>query len=347
LKNHGLRVQIDAAINPGNSGGPAVADGQLIGIVFSKLHKSDNIGYIIPMEEIELFLKDIQDGRYEGKPVLDIDAQHLENPVLRRKLKLDKAATGVLVRKIHTYDRSYPLQVNDVISRIGDQVVDNAGMVHFQGDQLIKFEYLVQRLTRDGRLPLTLRRDGREIKLDLPVKPASGGLFPSMAEKPPSYFIFGPLSFTEATDDYISYMTWMYARGDKEDGETRGTGFQTILYSGNPMFTRYSDRPAFPGERIVIVPHPMFTHKIAKGYDDPYGDAVAEVNGVRIRNLKHLVEVIRDATGEFIALTFQGQATNLIILNRKEALDATEEILSDNGIRHQCSPDIAPIWNKK
>jgi hypothetical protein len=26
---------------------------------------------------------------------------------------------------------------------------------------------------------------------------------------------------------------------------------------------------------------------------------------------------------------------------------ATEEILSDNSFRNQCSPDIAPVWNKK
>jgi S1-C subfamily serine protease len=47
----GLRIQIDAAINPGNSGGPAVAEGHMIGLVFSKLQQADNIGYIIPMEE--------------------------------------------------------------------------------------------------------------------------------------------------------------------------------------------------------------------------------------------------------------------------------------------------------
>ena len=40
----------------------------MIGIVFSKLDKSDNIGYIIPMEEIAIFLKDIEDGHYDGKP---------------------------------------------------------------------------------------------------------------------------------------------------------------------------------------------------------------------------------------------------------------------------------------
>src|SRR5437762_8054380 len=55
----GLRIQIDAAINPGNSGGPAVVGNQMVGLAFSHLSNSENIGYIIPCEEIELFLKDI------------------------------------------------------------------------------------------------------------------------------------------------------------------------------------------------------------------------------------------------------------------------------------------------
>ena len=104
----GLRIQIDAAINPGNSGGPAVVDGQMIGLVFSKLQQADNIGYIIPMEEIELFLKDVEDGRYDGKPSLIDTFQHLENEALRGKLKLDKKTTGVLLRKVEVHDGAVP-----------------------------------------------------------------------------------------------------------------------------------------------------------------------------------------------------------------------------------------------
>src|SRR5882757_1864348 len=86
----GLRIQIDAAINPGNSGGPALAGDQMIGLAFSRLGGADNIGYIIPVEEIELFLKDVADGHYDGKPELFDDLQTLENPALRTFLKLDK-----------------------------------------------------------------------------------------------------------------------------------------------------------------------------------------------------------------------------------------------------------------
>ena len=91
----GLRIQIDAAINPGNSGGPAIAGDKMIGLAFSRLGDAQNIGYIIPDEEIEIFLKDIADGHYDGKPGLFDDLQTLENPALRSFLKLDKSTPAL------------------------------------------------------------------------------------------------------------------------------------------------------------------------------------------------------------------------------------------------------------
>src|SRR5262249_7030516 len=83
----GVRIQIDAAINPGNSGGPALADDKMIGLAFSGLRGADNIGYIIPTEEVELFLKDVADGKYDGKPNMYDHLQTLENDALRKSLK--------------------------------------------------------------------------------------------------------------------------------------------------------------------------------------------------------------------------------------------------------------------
>ena len=44
--------------------------------------------------------------------------------------------------------------------------------------------------------------------------------------------------------------------------------------------------------------------------------------------------------------SFACKYTDTIVFKRQEALDATEEILADNSIRQQCSPDIAPLWNQ-
>jgi S1-C subfamily serine protease len=331
----GLRIQIDAAINPGNSGGPAVVDGQMIGLVFSKLQQADNIGYIIPMEEIELFLKDIEDGRYDGKPVLIDTFQNLENEALRRKLKLDKKTTGVLLRKMEVHDGPYPLLAGDVLTKIGDHSIDNAGMVRV-ADHHLKFQYLVQRLSRDNKLPVTVVRDGRDQTVLVPVSPKENRwLFPYLTGNAPSYFIYGPMVFTEATDNYIRAFTY-------GDGADAMLGYAN---QGNAMLSRYGDRPAFPEERIVLLAHPLFVHKISTGYKGPYADALVAVNGVKIRNLKHLVETLRDVKEDFVEFKFLGKYSELIVFSRREALEATEEILSDNGIREQCSADVAPIWN--
>src|ERR1017187_1872393 len=66
----------------------------MIGLVFSQLGGAQNIGYIIPCEEIELFLADIADGKVDGKPTMDDELQTLENPALRAFLKLDKVTEG-------------------------------------------------------------------------------------------------------------------------------------------------------------------------------------------------------------------------------------------------------------
>ncbi len=308
LLTDGLRIQIDAAINPGNSGGPAIVGGQMIGLIFSKLTQADNIGYIIPMEEIELFLKDVEDGRYDGKPVLIDSFQNLENEALRRKLKLQKKTAGVLLRKLEAHDGPYPLRAGDILTRIGEHSIDNAGMVRV-GDQHLKFQYLVQRLSRDNKIPITIVRDGKEQTVDVPVSPAQNRwLFTYLVGNAPSYFIYGPLVFTEATQNYVRAFT------DNESAETL-LGYAN---QGNPMMTRYGERPSFPEERVVLLAHPMFVHKISTGYKGPYADAVAEVNGVRIRNLKHLVETLRDLSDEFVEFKFVGKHSEVIVFSRRK-----------------------------
>ena len=64
---------------------------------------------------------------------------------------------------------------------------------------------------------------------------------------------------------------------------------------GSPLVTRRGDQPRFDGEELVVVTSPMFPHRIGKGYDNPLSKVVKEINGVRIKNLRHLVEILRDS----------------------------------------------------
>jgi S1-C subfamily serine protease len=335
---HGLRIQIDAAINPGNSGGPAVVGDKMIGLTFSHLVNAENIGYIIPSEEIDLFLQDIADGHYDGKPAMHDDLQTLENPALRSFLKLDSSVHGMVVHKPYKNDPAYPLKEWDVISRIGDTTVDDQGMIKLGDDLRVRFQYQIQHIATNGTVPMTIVHAGKELKINLPVSADYPQLIPGLNGAYPSYFICGPLVFSAATQEYLGgFLQTRYA----------ATVMASFSADGNPLVTRMSDHPAFPGEGLVVISSPFFPHKLAQGYSSPRAEVVKTVNGIPVKNLNHLVEILRDAKGEFITIECYSRYGETMVFPRSEMLAATDGILTDNGVRSQGSPDTLAIWNAK
>ena len=57
--------------------------------------------------------------------------------------------------------------------------------------------------------------------------------------------------------------------------------------------------------------------------------------------------VLRDLKDDFITIEFDTRYGETIIFPRKEMLAATDDILTDNGIRSQGSPDTLAVWNAK
>ncbi|HEY2156836.1 MAG TPA: trypsin-like peptidase domain-containing protein, partial [Isosphaeraceae bacterium] len=409
---HGLRIQVDAPINPGNSGGPALVNDKVIGLAFSRLGGGDNIGYIIPSEEIDLFLKDVADGKYEGKPALMDGLATFENDVLKGKLNMKRAvgmivhdparddkviglafsrlgggdnigyiipseeidlfmkdvadgkydgkpslmdglatfendalkgklnmkrAVGMIVHDLpREDDKDYPLKEWDVVVKIGDKEIDNVGMVPIRDNLRVKFQYLVQKFANDGKVALTIVRDGKEQVVQVPVAPRHDELIQPLMGKYPDYFIYGPMVFSTATAEFLSNLERIGAQY-----------FSMFSYIGSPLVTRRGDKAKFPGEELVVVSSPMFPHKTAKGYSNPIAKVVKSVNGTRIKNIRHLVETLRDSKDKYIVVEFDDRASEAIVFDRKEVLQATEEILSDNSVRQQFSEDLAPIWSKK
>ncbi len=331
----GLRIQVDAAINPGNSGGPALIDGKMVGLIFSKLTQADNIGYIIPAEEIDIFLKDVADGHYDGKPAMHDGLQTLENDALRAYLGLDRKTQGMVVHTLDVSEPNDPLKPFDLITKIGDHDIDNVGMVKINDDLRLNFNYLVQKVTKDGKTPLTIIRKGKTEKIDLPVKPTQPWLIESLKGRYPSYFIYGPLVFSVVTTEFTSAF------------DRTGRFYSALAMMGSPLATRRGDMRKFPGEELVVVSSSMFPHKMGKGYDNPFTKIVKEINGVPVKNLKHMVELLRDSKEKFTTILFDDKMSETIVFNHQEALKATEDILSDNGVRQQASEDLIPVWTKK
>ena len=105
------------------------------------------------------------------------------------------------------------------------------------------------------------------------------------------------------------------------------------------------DKPNFEGENLVVVPCPLFPNQIAAGYSDPSFQVVKSVNGIPIKNLVQLTQILRDAKSEYITIEFDIRNGQIVLVRRSDVAKATEEILTDNGIRTQGSSDILSIWN--
>jgi S1-C subfamily serine protease len=332
-----LRTQIDAAINPGNSGGPAITDGKVVGIAFSGLRQADNIGYLIPISELRLFLEDVSDGKFDGKGALWDTFQTVENPAIRDWLGLPKSGGGLMVSALQPIGQDDPLAVGDVITKIGDTPIDSRGFVKV-GDSLnLFFGYLVPGAIVDGKVPLTVSRGGEERVVQVPTASIKKTplLYRPLDGEYPRFAIFGPLTFEAASAELVM-------------GAIQSPGNAAALSAkASPLLRGIAAWRDFDDQEIVVVPAMPFAHKLMKGYSPPVLCTVKEINGIPVKNLKHLVEILRDSEEEFLRFQFMERGTELMIFPRKEFLDATDEILTDNNIRKQFSDDLEEVWKKK
>jgi hypothetical protein len=151
----------------------------------------------------------------------------------------------------------------------------------------------------------------------------------------PSYFIYGPMVFSPATWQMVSSL-------ENNVGMMRMLGLVK-----SPLVTHALDEPSDELDELVVISSPFFPHKIANGYSSAVGSVVFSVNGVRIKSLKHMVAVLRDLKDPFVTIEFDQKGGEALVFARQAIMAATDDILSDNGVRAQGSPDTLAVWQDK
>ena len=325
---HFLACQIDAAINPGNSGGPALVSNRVVGVAMQGISQADNIGYIVPVPVIEHFLQDIEDGTYDGFPSLGVVMQGMENKDLKAKYAMEPGQTGMLIFKIV---RDSPaagiLREGDVLLAVeGHQVADD-GTVAFRDRERTSVSYYIQAHQVGDPLSLDIWRDGKKESVTVTLsRPLEGDwLIPNdQYDVLPSYFVYGGLVFCPLTKNLLKSWggTW-YDAAPEELVSMLGFNFLTDERDEVVLLLRVL--PAEPNQ----------------GYQDFNNWIVTEVNGEKVRSLKHLAELVEKNTAEPF-IRFANKNGQQIVLDPARVAAQQATILKNYRIPEDRSRDLKP-----
>jgi S1-C subfamily serine protease len=265
----------------------------------------------------------------------------LDHPTLRSFLGVDKSVHGVVVQQLGLASADSPLRKWDIITQVGDTDIDDQGIIRLENGLQVAFTYLLSQKAVNGKAPLTVVRSGKSLRLEVPIQSNPPRLLPPLNGVYPDYFVCGPMVFSDASQELLLDLV-----NSTITGSTGLSSTLRLLGQENPLVTRYDDLPKFEGERLVVVTS-YFQHKVAEDYASPVTQVVKAVNGIPIKNLAHLVQVVRDSKEKFVSIDFFGRYTSTLVFPREEMLAATDTILADNNVHSQGSPAMMAIWNAK
>jgi S1-C subfamily serine protease len=314
-----LAVQVDAAVNPGNSGGPALSGGKIVGVVMQVISKSQNIGYLVPVNMVEHFIEDMKDGRYDGFADLGIGTQKLENPTLRRYYDLEDSITGVLVDKI-LYNSSLKgiIKEADILIKIDGHKIEDDGTVAFREYEYTNYQYFIDRYQMGESINLDIIRDKKKMQIDAKLKYVADDMYlvkTTRYDTMPSYFVYGGYVFSPLTRNLI-----------------RSTTRNRLMLSY--LASQWQEEDV--KEKVVLLK--VLASNLTRGNNDFGMWTIEKINGEKFVDFKEFYEKMQSVKEKYIVLEDEDGVK--VIIDREEAQAKQSEILKKYNIEFDKSIDF-------
>lgn len=158
-------VQMSAPINPGSSGGPSLdTTGKVVGINTANVPNAQNVGYIIPINDLKTFLKDLRAGGLVRKPYIGVYQSMATEDLVKALGNPDPGGTYV-VEVLHDSPLKGQLKSGDMIYEINGITVDLYGemSVPWSEDKVSTAEY-ISRLSVGQKVSIVAYRKGERKK---------------------------------------------------------------------------------------------------------------------------------------------------------------------------------------
>lgn len=203
-------IQITAPLNPGNSGGPSLSvDGEVIGINTAMIADAQNVGYIIPINEVKNALADLYSVKLLRRPTLGCLfaaatpelVDYLGNP----------GDGGWYVVKVFdkTLLRDAGIIDGDMLYEINGYRVDRYGEMNvpWSEDKISLFELLNRQKIGDQLNFLVYRKGQRKIfnfKLELKYNAPVRVVYPEFEPEMTDYEVVGGMVIMQLTINHVS-----------------------------------------------------------------------------------------------------------------------------------------------
>lgn len=309
--------QVDAAINPGNSGGPVIVGNKVVGVVMQKYASSevDNIGYMIPTPVIKHFLKDIEDGQYNGFPELGFVAQKMESPSMRQKYGLKQGLTGVSVTHVFWNSAAHDVvKKGDVILAIDGHKIANNATVEFRPKERILYTHYSSMHQLGDKISLKILRDDKirniEYRLLQTLKDITL-VASKQYDHLPRYFIFGGIVFSPLSKNLICL-------------------FDNCEFATTELL---KEEEAFPTKdrQEVVVAIQVLAAEVNKGYHDISSWVVKKINGSEYKDFDTFYELVTNSASQFVV--FENEKGEQIIIDREKADESHQSVLATYDIK--------------
>lgn len=313
-----LIMQVDAAINPGNSGGPVLFNDKVVAIAFQGIMGAQNLGYTIPLPVINHFLKDIEDGTYDGYPELGLEHMGTANPALRADLGLPPSSGGVVIVNVDPFGAAAGLvNPGDVLLSIDGQSIAEDGSVKIDNNR-VEYAEFTERKQCNDRIYLTVWRHGKTEAVVVPLSRRNDPfIFRQTYDEKPEYIIIGGLVFSPLSRGYLATL----------GNDLNTAPAQRLLY-----VSRYAKIDnLYKGRQQFVVLTSRLPHAVNTYCASHLNQILSSINGVAIHSLRDIPEALKKSTGGFHLIRFEGN-DNPLILDAKAAGQADSEILDHYNI---------------
>lgn len=294
-----IAILIDAAVNFGNSGGPAInKQGHVAGVVFSGKRNAQNMNYIIPNAILKLFVRlYINKFKWNGISNLPVITRTLQNPTLRSILKIPENNGGIVITQLKAGNLgklTEDFKKEDVILSINGHNVTGSGKINWN-DQLIDYDLYINLLQPGTEINLDIIRDGKKMVMKHKLQAREMLIPKTDLYSPLSYAIIYGLIFLPMSYPLI------------ESFDNRSWTFISNLVKANEEvynFEEFDDGMLKYGIQQIIILREILPDNKNRDYE-PYRRKLVTLNGFKVYNLMHMMDIIKGAIGKKELLKFE------------------------------------------